>query len=128
MTIEHLALNVVDPIGMAEWYGRHLGMRVVRKIDGPTRTHFLADAAGRTVLELYHQPRAPIPDYRGLDPFVFHIAFLSDNVAADRERLLKAGAAAAGEVTSNDAGDVMAFVRDPWGITVQLMKRARPLL
>ena len=73
-------------------------------------------------------PKAPIPDYRAMDPFVFHIAFLADDVAGERKRLLAAGAAHAGEVTTNEAGDVMTFVRDPWGLTVQLMKRAKALL
>ena len=128
MTIEHLALNVPDPVAMAAWYSQHLGMRVARKVEGPTRTHFIADAAGRTVLELYHQAKAPIPDYRAMDPFVFHIAFLADDVARQRQRLLAAGAASAGEVTTTDAGDVMTFLRDPWGVCVQLVKRAKPLM
>jgi len=128
MTIEHLALNVADPVAMAAWYGQHLGTRVVRKFEGATHTHFIADAAGRVVLELYHQTKAPIPDYGALDPFVFHIAFLADDVAGERKRLLAAGAGSAGEVTTNEAGDVMTFVRDPWGLTVQLMKRAKAIL
>jgi glyoxylase I family protein len=128
MNIEHLALNVPDPVAMAQWYGKHLGMRVVRQVDGGPNTRFIADAAGRTVLELYHQTKAPIPDYRSMDPFVFHIAFLADDVAAQRQRLLTAGATSALDVTTADNGDVMAFVRDPWGVTIQLVKRAQPLM
>jgi glyoxylase I family protein len=128
MTIEHLALNVTDPVAMAAWYGKHLGMRVARKVDGPTHTHFIADSAGRTVLELYHQTKVPIPNYRAMDPFVLHVAFLTDDVASNRQRLIAAGAAAEGDVVTNEAGDVMTFVRDPWGLTVQLMKRAKSLL
>lgn len=128
MNIEHLAINVADPVAMAAWYGQHLGMGVARKVEGPTRTHFIADAAGRTVLELYHQTKAPIPDYRAMDPFVFHIAFLADDVAAEQRRLLAAGATSAADITTTDAGDVMTFLRDPWGVTIQLIKRAKPLL
>ena len=128
MTIEHLALNVADPAAMAAWYGQHLGMTIARKVDGPTRTHFIADAAGRTVLELYHQAKAPIPDYRAMDPFVFHIAFLADDVTAQRQRLLAAGAASASEIMTTDSGDVMTFLRDPWGVCMQLVKRANALL
>jgi len=128
MTIEHLALNVTDPVAMAAWYGKHLGMRVARKVEGPTHTHFIADSAGRTVLELYHQIKAPIPNYRAMDPFVLHVAFLTDDVAGNRQRLIASGAAADGDVVTNEAGDVMTFVRDPWGLTVQLMKRAKSLL
>ena len=127
MNIEHLAINVTDPVAMAAWYGEHLGMRVARKVEGPTKTHFIADTAGRTILELYHQTKAPIPDYRAMDPFVFHIAFLADDVPTERQRLLAAGAVSAAEITTTDAGDIMTFLRDPWGVTIQLIKRAVPL-
>jgi len=80
------------------------------------------------VLELYHQTKAPIPNYRAMDPFVLHVAFLTDDVAGNRQRLIAAGAVADGDVVTNEAGDVMTFVRDPWGLTVQLMKRAKSLL
>lgn len=128
MTIEHLAFNVADPVAMAAWYCQHLGMRIARKVEGPTHTHFLADAAGRTVLELYHQTKAPIPAYGSMDPFVFHIAFRADDVAAQRQRLLAAGAGSAGEVTTTESGDVMTFLRDPWGVCIQLVKRAEALV
>jgi hypothetical protein len=49
-------------------------------------------------------------------------------VATARASLVKAGGIAEGEVTTNDDGDVLAFVRDPWGLTLQLLKRAKPML
>src|SRR5687768_7811457 len=100
MEIEHLALNVPDPVGMAQWYGQYLGMRVLRKLDQGPRTHFIADGAGRVVLELYHQAKAPVPDYFALDPMVLHVAFKADDVARERQRLLDAGATAAGDVVT----------------------------
>jgi catechol 2,3-dioxygenase-like lactoylglutathione lyase family enzyme len=112
---------------MAAWYGRHLGMRVVREFGPPTNTRFIADSAGMTILELYHQSKAPIPDYAAMDPFVFHIAFSAQDVAGERHRLLAAGATSIGEVTTADTGDVMTFLRDPWGVTIQLVKRAKPM-
>jgi glyoxylase I family protein len=126
MNIEHMALNVAEPVAMAAWYGQHLGMRVLRKLEQAPFTHFVVDSGGRVVLELYRQ-QAPVPDYASFDPMVLHIAFSSDDVAGARQRLLDAGATPAGDVVTTEAGDVMAFVRDPWGVTVQLVKRARPL-
>jgi glyoxylase I family protein len=131
MVIEHIALNVADPVAMARWYGEQLGMRVVRQVDGGPNTRFVVDAAGKVVLELYHQTRAPIPDYAAMDVFTLHIAFRVDDVAAARAKLLKAGATAAGaegEVVTAPNGDVMCFLRDPWGVVVQLVKRGQPLL
>jgi glyoxylase I family protein len=127
MNIEHVALNVGDPVAMAGWYGTHLGMRVLRRLDAAPFTHFLADESGRVVLELYHHTKAAVPDYRALDPLVLHVAFTADDVATERRRLLDAGATPAGDVITTPAGAVMTFVRDPWGVTVQLVKRQRPL-
>jgi len=45
-----------------------------------------------------------------------------------RERLLAAGARSAGEVVVTPAGDEMTFLRDPWGVALQLERRATPLL
>jgi|SRR5581483_1576128 len=128
MDIEHVALNVPDPVGMAEWYGKHLGLRVLRKLDAAPFTHFLGDTSGRTVLELYHHTKATIPDYKSFDPLVVHVAYKVADVAAERARLLAAGATAAGEIVTTDNGDVMTFLRDPWGLTVQLVKRLKALL
>src|SRR5438552_19121361 len=108
MRIEHIALNVPDPVAAAEWYVRHLGMRVVRRVPGATQTHFVADQAGRVVLELYHQTKAPGPDYFAMDPMVLHIAFVVTDVAAERQRLLRAGAQAVGDVAVSDSGDQLA--------------------
>ena len=127
MTIEHIAINVADPVAHADWYVRHLGMRVVRQVDTGPRTRFLADSAGRTVLEIFHQD-APVPDYAAMHVMVLHIAFKVDDLRAERGRLLAAGATAATDITTTDSGDEMTFLRDPWGVTIQLVRRGKPLL
>ena len=127
MNIEHIALNVSDPVAMAAWWVQHLGMRVVRQVDEGPMTRFVADAGGRTVLELYHQ-KVPVPDYAKMDVMVLHVAFVTKDVSGERKRLLAAGATAATDVTTAPNGDVMTFLRDPWGVTVQLVQRAMPLL
>lgn len=128
MNIEHMALNVPDPVRMAAWYVAHLGMRVLRKQEQAPFTHFLADESGRVVLELYHHVKAVVPDYAKLDPLSLHIAFLAADVALEKQRLLAAGATPAGDIVTTPTGDVMTFVRDPWSVTVQLVKRAAPLM
>jgi glyoxylase I family protein len=127
MNIEHIALNVPDPVAMAEWYTRSLGMRVVRSFDNATHTHFIGDESGRVVLEMYRHESAPVPDYFAMDPMVLHIAFVTPQVEETRQRLLAAGATAVGETTLTPAGDQLAMLRDPWGVPVQLVRRARPL-
>ena len=128
MDIEHLGLNVAAPAAMAEWYVEHLGMRVVRAADEPVPVRFLADSAGHGMLEIYRNPEAPVPDYSRVDPLVLHLAFASDDVRADYERLLAAGATPAAAPYATETGDAIAIVRDPWGFPVQLCRRAEPML
>jgi glyoxylase I family protein len=128
MIIEHVAWNVADPVAVAEWYTRHLGMRIVRSQQTPPYTHFLADAAGQGVVEIYGHTKAPVPDYAAMDPLVLHLAFQSSDIPGDMQRLIAAGATVAQEPVTTPAGDEMAFLRDPWGFCVQLVKRSKPLL
>lgn len=127
MNIEHIALNVADPVALADWYVGHLGMKIVRHVDGPPHTRFLADGSGHTVLEVYRQA-APVPDYASQDPMVLHIAFVTADIHATRDRLRTAGATIARDVHPTPDGDEMAFLRDPWGVVIQLVRRVRPLL
>ena len=128
MKIEHIALNVPDPAAIADWYVANLGMQVARQSGAPTYTTFLADSDGDTVLELYRFDGAPLPDYAAQDPMVLHLAFSSANAVEQARQLAAAGAQLQGEPRATDAGDTLIFLRDPWGIALQLVERSRPLL
>jgi len=123
MKIEHTALNVKDPVRFAEWYVQHLGMQVVKKLDEPPHTHFLRGAPGDAMLEVYRNPAVPVPDHASMDPLALHIAFATDDVEGGRDRLLAAGATAAGEIEQLPGGDQVAMLRDPWGLAIQLAHR-----
>jgi len=127
MKLEHVALLVKDPVAVADWYVEHLGRRIVRQGEAPTHARFVADAQGASLLELY-AGSLPLPDYRSMDPLLLHVAFSSADVAADRARLIAAGAAPVSEVVCTDAGDTFAMLRDPWGLALQLVRRAMPLV
>ena len=128
MKIEHIAFNVKEPVGMARWYCENLGMVVIREGPPPANARYVADSTGNTVLELYTNPPDAVPDYASIDPMVLHIAFCADDVAATRQRLMAAGATPVGEVTRSENGDVLAMLRDPWGLAVQLAKRAEGMV
>jgi len=128
MQVEHLALNVPDVLSMARWYVDHLGFSVLRRSVHPPYAHFIADAVRGTVLELYTRDDAPIPDYAAMHPGTFHLALRSEDVAADIARLVAAGGQQEGTTDHTPAGDELAFVRDPWGVCLQLVRRAQPLL
>lgn len=128
MLIEHFALNVPDSIAMADWWVRHLGMRIARQINGPPHTRFLADEAGRGVVEIYQNRAVAVPDYFALEPLTLHIAFVVTDLVGERQRLLAAGATSAKDIVTTPEGDEMTFLRDPWGVVIQLVKRVNPLL
>jgi catechol 2,3-dioxygenase-like lactoylglutathione lyase family enzyme len=127
MKLEHVALLVADPVGVARWYEAHLGMRTVKAGEPPGNARFLADAEGATVLEIYTGAIAP-PDYRSMDPSLLHVAFATGDVPGTRERLVAAGAMPVGDIVETPAGDEFAMLRDPWGLALQLARRARPLV
>lgn len=128
MHIEHVGYMVQDPPAAAQWYCRHLGFRIARKMNESPWTHFLVDGSGRVMLEIYNNPKAKVPDYAATDPLVLHVAFTVEDVAAERTRLLAAGATADGEITVIPCGDQLAMLRDPWGLSIQLAKRAEPMV
>lgn len=127
LKLEHFALNVAQPVAMADWYCKNLGMSVARKGEGPVHMHFLADASGRVVLELYTNPPELVPDYRSMNPLVLHLAFATADIRAAHQRLVAAGASPLGQISANPAGDQLAFLRDPWGLTLQLVQRVHSM-
>jgi glyoxylase I family protein len=127
LNLEHVACNVADPAGMAAWYVEHLGMRIVRRSQDASQIHFLADAAGRAVIEIYCNAADAIPDYGTMNPLRFHIAFAASDPDGARESLIAAGATFVDERTLPD-GSRLLMLRDPWGIPLQVCKRTTPLL
>lgn len=128
LQVEHLAINVADPVAMARWYGEHLGMTIERQGDPPDHMHFLADSGGRIVLEIYRALPDDVPDYASMQPLVLHLAFAARDAQATLEHLVTAGATALGQVRVTPAGDHMAMLRDPWGLAIQLCQRAQPMV
>ena len=128
MKIEHFAINVERPNEMVQWYLEHLGMKIVRAMNDANGTHFIVDDAGKVVVEVYNNPLSPMPDYRGMHPLMFHIAFVVDDMQAARERLFAAGATPEGDINNTPAGDQLCFLRDPWGVPLQLARRAKPMM
>lgn len=127
MKFEHFALNVEDPVAMADWYVEQLGLKVVRQMPESPFTTFMADSSGNIMLEIYNNPAAEIPPYRSMHPLLVHLAFVSEEPAKDKERLLKAGASLESEQHLKD-GSHLLMMRDPWGFAIQFCKRGTPML
>ncbi len=127
MKLEHFALNIKEPIAMANWYVENLGMTIVRQQEKSPFTTFLADSSGQIMIEIYNHPAASIPDYNQQHPLIVHLAFVSENPDQDSKRLSAAGA----KEVSNDLledGSHLIMMRDPWGLAIQLCKRGKAML
>ncbi len=127
LPFEHLALNVADPVAVAAWYVEHLGMAVVKRGAPPVHMHFLADAGRRAMIELYCNASAPTDAYAAMAPAQLHVAFSSADPDADAARLVEAGAVRIDQVRYDD-GAYLVMLRDPWGLPIQLARRATPML
>jgi glyoxylase I family protein len=128
MKIEHTAYQVQDPVAVAGWYVQHLGLTVKRAQNERPFGQFLADDGDTVMLEFYNNPKVAVPNYRAIDPLILHIAFWTDDVETTRTRLLTAGATAEGEALRTPAGDHVAMLRDPWGLAIQFVHRAQPMI
>jgi glyoxylase I family protein len=123
MRLEHIALNVPDPDAMAAWYVAHLHMQIIRHSPLPNRTYFLADSARSSVLEIYQNPAAAVPDYGTIAPLMLHFAFQVTDIAGEVARLVAAGATHVTPIETTAVGDRLTFLRDPWQVTIQLAQR-----
>jgi glyoxylase I family protein len=127
MKLEHVALNVSDPLAMAAWYTKHLGLEIVRGQETAPYTHFLRDSGGTMMIEIYKNPPDQLPDYGKMNPLVLHVAFVTLDPDKDKARLLEAGATGVQDETLGDGSRII-MLRDPWGLAIQLCKRAKPML
>lgn len=128
MRLEHIAFNVEEPAVVAAWYCKHFDMKVMRSFAEPPYIHFLADSAGKSLIEIYSNPLASFINYGEHHPVTFHLAFAVDDMDATRQRLVAAGATLEGEVDNRANGDKLAFLRDPWGYAIQLVQRTARMI
>ena len=79
MKLEHFAIDVPDAEAFIAWWCKNLGMR--RSAPGSA---FIMDDSGTVGLEVYRTGETPAaPDYRAMNSMTLHVAFASDDVAAD---------------------------------------------
>ncbi|MFD2033738.1 VOC family protein [Belliella marina] len=127
MKFEHFAINVTQPLEMAEWYVDNLGLKIVKQMEESPYMTFLADDSGMIMLEIYSNPKGAILDFEKQHPLVVHLAFVSENPTEDKEKLLAQGATEVSDDVLED-GSHLVMLRDPWGFSIQFCKRAFPML
>ncbi len=122
MKLEHVALDVPDSEAFIEWWIANLGFR-----RSAPKSGFIMDDSGTMGLEIYRTGETPAaPDYKAMNSMTLHVAFVSDDVKADVDRLVAAGATLEQLKLDNPAFH-MAILRDPWGVAIQLCRRANSI-
>lgn len=127
MKFEHFAINVEDPQKMSDWYEANLGLKPVKKMAEPPYMTFLADDSGSIMIEIYANSKGETLKFQELHPLAVHLAFVSENPTEDKNRLTKAGASPVSDDVLED-GSHLVMLKDPWGFSIQLCKRAVPML
>ncbi len=128
MKLEHIAINVEDVKAAAQWWCDNLGMQVVRAGDQPPYMTFISDGAG-SMLEFYSNKDVQMPDYAATLPANLHFAFyVEGSVEEKRDELAAAGATVVSDINHTPAGDQLLFLRDPWNVPLQLIKRKQPMV
>ena len=127
MNLEHVAINVEDAAAAAQWYAEHLGLRIVTSSTQSPHIHFLGDSNG-SMLEFYTRTDIAPPNYSAINPYNLHLAFSVDAIEEKRQALVAAGATVVDEITTTPAGDQLVFLRDPWNVPIQLVKRKQPMV
>ena len=128
MKIEHFAYQVEDAVAVADWYVKHMDFVVKRGADDPFAVRFLADDTEKVMIEIYSNPAVETPDYASLDPLILHMAFVCGDIPGTIERLKAAGAVLLSGPDNLVTGDVLAMLRDPWGLAIQLCYRNNPMV
>jgi glyoxylase I family protein len=124
---EHVAFNVLDPSVVVRWYCDNLGMKVMRQGGAPTFTTFIADSGEHMMLELFHNADFPLFEPGKFNHMSIHLAFMVQDIAAMKTNLLKARASVVDDITKTPSGDQVLMMRDPWGLAIQFVQRAKPM-
>jgi len=126
MIIEHLGISVSYPIKIAKWYEKNLGCKIQfleGNDDGNKSVAFISDESNAKIIEFFKLPGIlPLNNFIE-NPLQLHIAFRSEFPYEDSKRLIDEGATFLEECLYKHDGEILLLLKDPWGNTIQLVKR-----
>ena len=122
--IEHVGISVEKPIEMANWYERVLGFDIKFSAEDDEKgVAFITDSSGKVMLELGKVPNV-LPLTKGLSHHLqLHIALKSEDPDRDADYLVSKGARFIEKCPIKRPGENLIVLSDPWGYTIQLVKR-----
>ena len=126
MRLEHIAFQVADPVAMADWYVTHLGFSIRCRRDEPTVAQLLGRRPGSILFELSARPRGgarlPRHESHGASPC------RRQRRPGGRRPAAGGGRGHARQRPGRKPRRPFRHVRDPWGMPLQLVRRAEPML
>ena len=125
---EHIAVNVKDAREVAKWYQDNMGMVLMQESGAPNYGRFIANAGKNMMLELYQNDKAPFINFYDIDFLSLHLASMSSDMEATKNKLVKAGATVVQDINKSPAGDLILVLRDPWGFPLQFVQRINLML
>ena len=122
--IEHIGISVGQPIEMANWYQEALGFNLKFSAqDEEKAVAFLTDCSDKVMIELGKIPNVlPLTD-RISHHLQLHIALKSEDPDREAEYLVSMGATFIEKCPIRRPGENLIVLSDPWGNTIQLVKR-----
>jgi len=124
--MEHVGLCATDTTALKNWYVNLFGWAVVYDNAKSPSSYFLRMAEGQ-LLEIYPAQKPGLIAEHNFVSGWRHIALGTDDVAADAEKIIAAGATVESAVKITESGVGTFFFRDPEGNVVHLIQRRQPL-
>ena len=123
--LEHIGIAVEKPIEMAKWYRDTLGFDIKFSAEYEEKgVAFLTDGSDRVMIELGRVPGVS-PLITGMSHHLqLHIALKSDDPDREAEFLVSKGAKFIEKCPIRMPGENLIVLSDPWGNTIQLVKRS----
>ena len=123
--IEHIGIAVEKPIEMANWYRDTLGFNIKFSAEDEEKSvAFLTDGSDRVMLEFGELPNVSPLASRTDHHLQLHIALKSDDPDREAEFLVSKGAKFIEKCPIRMPGENLIVLSDPWGNTIQLVKRS----
>jgi catechol-2,3-dioxygenase len=122
--IEHIGISVGKPIEMANWYQEMLGFNIKFSAqDEEKGVAFLSDCSDKVMLEFGKIPNVLPLTERINHHLQLHIALKSEDPDKEAEYLVSKGATFIEKCPIRRPGENLIVLSDPWGNTIQLVKR-----
>ena len=124
LRLELVRVNVADAAATARWYVTNADLELLP--GAPAGLVYVADKDHNFMIEFSEVPGLRT-NYADIPVDGFHLAFEGHKtIEAVAEKMLAHGARPEGEIYRNKIGDYVLNVRDPNGLTFQLLHRVNP--